>query len=234
MQRTVGPYTNIARRHRYVSFRSGGRHQPVRLGRDAARLAKHFDEVILLSGDSDFHPLVASLQRRGVRITDISSIAYQSPMIADDLRRQADAFVDLTELQACEGRLPSKFAFALPSGTGVRRSLCGSARLIDGDTRRRRSDWAQLANMAKQAKAVLKSETLEAVTDRGYFNRPEILACRHHGNSTQTPDVGRQVGGRLGKQDFAYLSVEDAYRCPAGERLRYRYTSEEDGKILRR
>ncbi|MBH5392338.1 transposase, partial [Bradyrhizobium diversitatis] len=99
------------------------------------------------------------------------------------------------------------------------------------------SDRAQLANMAKQAKAVLKTETLEAVADRGYFNSPEILACHEAGITVTLPKPltsGAKADGRFGKQDFAYLPEEDAYRCPAGERLSYRYTNEEDGKVLRR
>src|SRR6201987_3307407 len=99
------------------------------------------------------------------------------------------------------------------------------------------SDRAQMANMAKQAKAVLKSETLEAVADRGYFNSPEILACHEAGITVTLPKPltsGAKSEGRFGKQDFAYLPAEDAYRCPAGERLPYRYTNEEDGKMLRR
>src|SRR5262247_4638133 len=99
------------------------------------------------------------------------------------------------------------------------------------------SDRAQLANMAKQAKAVLKTETLEAVADRGYFNGPEILACHEAGITVTLPKPltsGAKSEGRFGKQDFVYLPEEDAYRCPAGERLPYRFTSEEDGKMLRR
>jgi hypothetical protein len=99
------------------------------------------------------------------------------------------------------------------------------------------SDRAQLANMAKQAKGVLKTETLEAVADRGYFSSPEILACHEAGITVTLPKPqtsGAKSEGRFGKQDFAYLSEEDAYRCPAGERLPYRYTNEEDGKMLRR
>jgi hypothetical protein len=99
------------------------------------------------------------------------------------------------------------------------------------------SDRAQLANMAKQAKGVLKTETLEAVADRGYFSGPEILACHEAGITVTLPKPqtsGAKSEGRFGKQDFAYLSEEDAYRCPAGERLPYRYTNEEDGKMLRR
>jgi transposase len=99
------------------------------------------------------------------------------------------------------------------------------------------SDRAQLANVAKQAKAVLQTETLEAVADRGYFNSPEILACHEAGITVTLPKPmtsGAKSDGRFGKQDFVYIADQDVYRCPAGERLTYRYTNEEDGKVLRR
>jgi hypothetical protein len=99
------------------------------------------------------------------------------------------------------------------------------------------SDRAQLANMAKQAKAVLMTETLEAVADRGYFSSPKILACHEAGITVTIPKPltsGAKSDGRFGKQDFVYLPEEDVYRCPAGERLQYRFTNEEDGKRLRR
>jgi transposase len=99
------------------------------------------------------------------------------------------------------------------------------------------SDRAQLANVAKQAKAVLRAENLDAVADRGYFNSPEILACHEAGITVTLPKPltsGAKSDGRFGKQDFAYLPEEDVYRCPAGERLPYRYTNEEAGKVLRR
>src|SRR6188474_1209708 len=99
------------------------------------------------------------------------------------------------------------------------------------------SDRAQLANMARQAKAVLQTETLEAVADRGYFSSPEILACHEAGITITLPKPqtsGAKSDGRFGKQDFVYLPQEDAYRCPAGEHLPYRFTNEEDGKRMRR
>jgi len=99
------------------------------------------------------------------------------------------------------------------------------------------SDRSQLANVAKQAKAVLQTEKLEAVADRGYFNSPEILACEQAGITVTLPKPmtsGAKSQGRFGKQDFVYVANEDVYRCPAGERLTYRYTNEEDGKVMRR
>ena len=99
------------------------------------------------------------------------------------------------------------------------------------------SDRAQLANIASQAKDILGADHLDAVADRGYFNSPEILACEQAGITVTLPKPmtsGAKSDGRFGKQDFVYLPTEDVYRCPAGEKLAYRYTNEEDGKTLRR
>jgi transposase len=98
------------------------------------------------------------------------------------------------------------------------------------------SDRSQLANIATQAKEVLGAEHLDAVADRGYFNGPEILACEQANITVTLPKPmtsGAKAEGRFGKQDFVYLAAEDVYRCPAGEKLSYRYTTEKDGKTLR-
>jgi hypothetical protein len=99
------------------------------------------------------------------------------------------------------------------------------------------SDRSHLARVGKAAKAVMQTDRLEAVADRGYFNSPEILECHEAGITVTLPKPmtsGAKAAGRFGKQDFVYLPDEDAYRCPAGERLKYRYANEEDGKELRR
>ena len=99
------------------------------------------------------------------------------------------------------------------------------------------SDRSQLAAMAKQAKAALRAETLDAVADRGYFNGEEILACEQAGITVTLPKPmtsGAKAEGRFGKQDFVYKPEEDVYRCPAGEKLRYYYTNVENGLTLRR
>jgi transposase len=99
------------------------------------------------------------------------------------------------------------------------------------------SDRAQLANMAQKAKAVLGSQTLDAVADRGYFSSNEILACEEAGITVTLPKPvtsGVLAKGRFGKQDFRYMAQEDIYICPAGEKLTYRYTTEEEGLVIRR
>ena len=71
---------------------------------DMMELCPHVDHMVLFSGDGDFRRLVEAAQRRGVRVTVISTIRSHPPMASDDLRRQADAFVDLSDLAAVVGR----------------------------------------------------------------------------------------------------------------------------------
>jgi uncharacterized LabA/DUF88 family protein len=80
----------------------------IELAVGAMELAQHIDQMVLFSGDGDFRSLVESVQRRGVRVTEVSTISSQPPMIADELRRQADVFTDLAELKTKIGRDPSE------------------------------------------------------------------------------------------------------------------------------
>ena len=76
----------------------------IELAIDAMELAAHVDQIVLFSGDGDFRPLIEALQRRGVHVTVVSTIS----MVADALRRQANAFIDVAELRSKIGRDPSE------------------------------------------------------------------------------------------------------------------------------
>lgn len=78
----------------------------VELTVDALELADRIDHVVLFSGDGDLRALVEALQRRGVRVSVVSSIRASPPMIADELRRQADDFIELDDLRDAIGRTP--------------------------------------------------------------------------------------------------------------------------------
>ena len=65
---------------------------------DAMEIADHIDHLVLFSGDGDFRPLVEALQRKGKKVTVASTMKSQPPMIADELRRQADHFLELASL----------------------------------------------------------------------------------------------------------------------------------------
>ncbi len=117
----------------------------IELAVDAMEIAEHIDHMVLFSGDGDFRSLVEAMQRRGVRVTVVSTISTQPPMVADELRRQADIFLDIVELQPKIGRDPAERArgareprerhpaipaaqhdaAACPAGAGVRRRFRG-------------------------------------------------------------------------------------------------------------
>lgn len=78
----------------------------IELAVDAMEMADRIDHMVLFSGDGDFRPLVEHMQRRGVRVSVVSTIRSQPPMIADELRRQADNFIELEELKDVVGRPP--------------------------------------------------------------------------------------------------------------------------------
>lgn len=99
------------------------------------------------------------------------------------------------------------------------------------------TDRHQLANMASQAREELGTATIEVVADRGYYEGGEIKTCTDAGITVTLPKPqtsGAKAEGRFGKQDFVYVAADDVYRCPAGERLTFRFAGMDDGKLMRR
>lgn len=80
----------------------------IELAIDAMELADTVDHFVLFSGDGDFRSLVEALQRKGRKVSVVSSLTTSPPMISDDLRRQADHFIDLASLRAEIGRNPAE------------------------------------------------------------------------------------------------------------------------------
>ena len=99
------------------------------------------------------------------------------------------------------------------------------------------NDRAQLAPMAKAARQTLDAGDLHVIADRGYFDGEQVKACVEAGLTVTLPrpwTSGSKAAGRFGKQDFVYLSDQDAYRCPAGAVLPYHFSNIEKGMELRR
>jgi transposase len=99
------------------------------------------------------------------------------------------------------------------------------------------SDRAQLARVATETKATLERANLDVIADRGYFSSEEILKCEQAGITVTMPKPmtsNAKAEGRFGKQDFCYVAEEDVYICPAGERLAFSFTTEENGLVLHR
>ncbi|MGD9880930.1 MAG: NYN domain-containing protein, partial [Reyranella sp.] len=85
---------------------------------DVLEKAEHLDLVILVSGDGDFRRLVEAVQRKGLRVSVVSTIKSSPPMVADELRRQADDFIELSELAPLIARMPSERP-ARPAGAAA-------------------------------------------------------------------------------------------------------------------
>jgi uncharacterized LabA/DUF88 family protein len=105
----VREFTDSAGRRRFKG------NMDIELAIDALELAPRIDHMVLFSGDGDFRSLVEAMQRRGVRVTVISTIQTQPAMISDELRRQADEFVDLSSLSARIGRDPTERPLRSPA-----------------------------------------------------------------------------------------------------------------------
>ncbi len=99
------------------------------------------------------------------------------------------------------------------------------------------TDRAQLAHIAKRTMAALQVDKLDVVADRGYFSSDEILDC-HKANITvslpKPQTSNNRLKGKFVKADFRYVKEDDAYICPAGERLVYHFKNQENGKTFHR
>ncbi|WP_414898533.1 IS1182 family transposase [Rhodovulum sp. YEN HP10] len=108
----------------------------------------------------------------------------------------------------------------------------GTHLIVAHDVTNQGFDRDQLSPMAAAAREVLQRDDLHAIADKGYFSGSQILACHQAGITTTVPrpeTSGSRARGMYVKADFAYDPARDAYVCPAGEELTYRYTREEDG-----
>ena len=95
-------YTMVTKPTKEFTDASGRRkikgNMDIELAIDVMEMAERLDHVVLFSGDGDFRRLVEAVQRKGVRVTVVSTIRSSPPMVADELRRQADVFVELDDL----------------------------------------------------------------------------------------------------------------------------------------
>jgi hypothetical protein len=99
------------------------------------------------------------------------------------------------------------------------------------------SDRRQLTKIATKAKAALQAEHLKVLADRGYYSSQELRACEDNNVAAYVPNSAtsqNKAKGWFDRSVFKYIADEDAYECPAGERLIYRFTRTENGMELRR
>jgi len=114
-------YTMVTKPTKEFTDASGRRkikgNMDIELAIDVMEMAEHLQHIVLFSGDGDFRRLVEAVQRKGVRVTVVSTVRSNPPMVADELRRQADNFIELTELQpmiARSGNTPNPLRDMMP------------------------------------------------------------------------------------------------------------------------
>ena len=178
--------------------------------------------------------------------TKIAGLREKIAKLGDEMRRLADLEarllatpdqqISLTDpdarLMATSGRGSGVVGYNVQAAVDIEHHL-----IVAHDVTNVGTDVSQLAPMAQLTKAALETDRLEVVADRGYFSSEQILACEEAGVTVTLPKPqtsGNRVKGRFVKQDFRYVASEDVYVCPAGEKLTYHYTNEEDGRVLRR
>jgi len=114
-------YTMVTKPTKEFTDASGRRkikgNMDIELAIDVMEMAERLDHVVLFSGDGDFRRLVEAVQRKGVRVTVVSTIRSSPPMVADELRRQADVFVELDELANSIARM-HQHAHPRPAAAG--------------------------------------------------------------------------------------------------------------------
>jgi transposase len=169
---------------------------------------------------------IAKLKKEVAYLNDMEQTTQASP----------DRQVSLTDpdsrAMATSGRGTGIVGYNVQSAVDVENHL-----IVAHEVTNVGNDRSQLANLAEQAQEVLGTESLSVVADRGYYNGAEIRACDQLGITTYVPKTmtsSNQAKGLYGKQDFIYRSDDDEYECPAGERLIYRCTTDDKGKVMKK
>ena len=188
------------------------------------------------AGEDNLETVTLTKTRLKEKLSKLAEEVNRLREIEKQVLASPDQQVSLTDpdcrSMATSGRGSGMVAYNVQSAVDTTNHL-----IVAHEVTNEGSDRSQLANMAEQAKAALHADNLEAVADRGYFKGEEILECEQAGVTVTLPKPqtsGAKSDGRFGKQDFVYRPTEDVYICPAGEKLNYYYTAEENGQQMRR
>jgi transposase len=206
-----------------------------RLERIEESIARYIAQLETADRRGDAVP-EAKVARFKDKIVKLNEEIARLSVIKAEMTRSKDKQISLTDpdarSMATSGRDTGIVGYNVQTAVDTKNHLIVAHEVTNVGT-----DRHQLLNMAEQARTEMGAETLDAVADRGYYEGEEIKACEEAGITVTLPKPqtsGAKAAGRFGKQDFVYVAAEDVYRCPAGERLTYRFTSEDNGKKLRR
>jgi len=180
----------------------------------------------------------AKVKKEGLneKIAKLKQEVKQLNDVEQELKKSPDGQVSLTDPEArsmaTSGRGSGLVGYNVQAAVDSKHHL-----ILAHEVTNQGHDRTQLANMSRQAKAVLDKAEISVVADRGYYSGEEIKVCDEAGIKTYLPKPqtsGNQARGYYGKRDFIYHPEDDEYGCPAGERAIYRFTREEKGKMIRR
>jgi transposase len=199
-------------------------------------VARYLDQLDSADRQEPSEALAMRTTRLKEKITKLKDEMKRLEALDAERREAPDQQISLTDpdarSMATSGRGSGVVGYNVQSAVDTEHHL-----IVTHEVTNVGNDRAQLSPMAKKAKATLEADELDVVADRGYFDSEEILACDEAGITVTLPKPltsGAKSEGRFAKQDFRYLADEDVYICPAGERLTYRFTREENGLAIRR
>lgn len=207
-----------------------------RMAQIETSVARYLDQL----ETADRQEPTEALAMKAARVTEkIEKLREEMRRLeAIEARRQVvpDGQISLTDpdsrSMATSGRGSGVVGYNVQAAVDTERHLIVAHEVINVG-----NDRGQLTEMSEKAREALGIEELDVVADRGYFDSDEILACDRAGITVTLPrplTSYARAQGRFGKQDFRYLAEEDAYICPAGERLVHRFTCKGHGRVLRR
>jgi transposase len=187
---------------------------------------RHEDDEVLQAKSARLKEKIASLREQVGRFRDMEPAVRAAP----------DQQVSLTDpdarSMATSGRGTGTVGYNVQAVVETTHHL-----IVAHEVTNVGNDRAQLTVMAGQAREAMGHEALTVIADRGYFDGEEIVACEAAGMTPLVPKPmtsGAKADGRFGKQDFIYLPERDAYRCPAGETMKWWFNRvDETGKTLR-
>ena len=192
----------------------------------AMETADRHDDEVLKAKSGRLKEKIAALREQVQRFRDME------PAVRDASDQQLSLTDPDARSMATSGRGTGMVGYNVQAAVDTKHHLIVAHEVINVG-----NDRAQLSTMATQAREAMGQETLTVIADRGYFDGEEIVACDQAGMTPLVPKPmtsGAKADGRFGKQDFIYLPEQDAYRCPAGETMTWRFNRiDENGKLLR-
>jgi len=214
------------------------------------RLQEHIDRYLTILDEADKrepeeHKYTA--EELAEKIASMKQQMGRLQVIEEQVQAHPDKQVSLTDPDA---RSMAKAGGGSTVGYNVQTAVDSDNHLIVAhEVTNATTDRSQLAGMAEQAKAALSEETvaeateegaardeLTVVADAGYYKGEEIVACKNNGIKALVPKVdtsGKRGKGQYTRSDFIYDAKHDEYVCPARQRMRYKFTTEEKGKKMR-